>query len=362
MVNAPIIPAGEQTGPDPAIARPPAPPPDASNHPDDINAGVATEASPELLAAIAASHLEQPLPMEGASGATGPAAPVVDPGGASGATGAEPFDAKDILGDEALEGDGELAKMLAGDSTPAWLRQTIKVERQKRRDAVKAQQAADDRAALLQRDLEAARAAPPAPEPPRPTRDQFDNPEAYDAAIDAWTTAKTERAVAQARADEARERQTQDRQAAEQRQTESILATQRVWTGKRDAAIKAHPDYEAVAESDNVRISPPMAMAIMNAENGTEIAYHLGKNIAEAAAIATMGPLQQVIEIGRLSARLAQAGQPEVSRAAAPIEPLSGNRASVTQPVREPTMEEVAAKARADAAKERTPMWGGKPH
>jgi cell pole-organizing protein PopZ len=69
-----------------------------------------------------------------------------------------------------------------------------------------------------------------------------------------------------------------------------------------------------------------------------------------------------VIEIGRLSATLAKPGGSEVSRAPAPIEPVTGGRATITRPNQEPTMAEIDAKVKADAARERTPMWGGRPH
>lgn len=355
MVDAATIPAPEQVGPDPAIQPIPMPPGDASNHPDDIAAGMSTEASPELLAAIAASHVERPLEMQ-------PTEPVVtEPIVAPVTPAVEVYDPKDALGEDNLPGDAELAAALAKDDTPAWLRQNIKVERDRRREAVKALQTAQEQAAQFQRDLEAARAAvPPAPEPARPTRDQFDTPDAYDAAIDAWTTVKSERAVATARAEQERAQQQAAQQAAEQRQVEQVNATQQQWSVKRTAAIAAHPDYAAVAEADTVAIQPPTAMAIMAAENGTEIAYHLGKNPDEATRIAALPPLAQVIEVGRLSDRLARGPQVEVSRAPEPIEPISGSRATVTQPTREPTMEEIAAAERTRAMQERTPMWGGR--
>lgn len=358
MVDAATIPAPEQVGPDPAIRPIPAPPADASNHPDDIKAGVPSEASAELLAAIAASHVERPLEMQPAT------EPVVDPATTESAiTAPAAYDPKDALGEDNLPGDTDLAALLAKDDTPAWLRQNIKRERDLRREAVKAQKIAEEQATQFQRDLEAARAASitaPEPEPARPTRDQFDTPENYDAAIDTWTAAKSERAVARAAAEQQRQQQEQVQRDIQQQQFEQISALQRSWTTKRTAAIAAHPDYVEVAEASTVVIQEATAMAIMAADNGGDIAYHLGKNPQEAASIAALPPLHQLIAVGQLSARLAKSSQPEVSRAPEPIDPISGSRATVTRPAREPTMEEIAAAERTRATKERTPMWGGR--
>jgi hypothetical protein len=47
-----------------------------------------------------------------------------------------------------------------------------------------------------------------------------------------------------------------------------------------------------------------MKDAIMVAERGPEVAYHLGSNPDEAARIASLPPLQQAIQLGRIEATL----------------------------------------------------------
>lgn len=64
-----------------------------------------------------------------------------------------------------------------------------------------------------------------------------------------------------------------------------------------------NPDYNEVVNA-NVPITKEMADLIMEADNAPDIAYYLGKNIEEAAQIASMSPTQAARAIGRLEAKL----------------------------------------------------------
>jgi hypothetical protein len=70
----------------------------------------------------------------------------------------------------------------------------------------------------------------------------------------------------------------------------------------------------------------PLTVAIMKAENGHDIAYHLGKNLKEAQRIAALDPVSQIFELGRIAAKLsAEPEKPKMpSKAPAPITPLTG--------------------------------------
>jgi hypothetical protein len=60
-----------------------------------------------------------------------------------------------------------------------------------------------------------------------------------------------------------------------------------------------------------------MAHAIMTAENGPDIAYHLGTHLTESARIARLPSLlAQGVEIGKLAARLAMPAAPAPRRRA----------------------------------------------
>jgi len=346
-------PALNATGSDPLNEPPPPPPASASNHPDDQAAGIAGEMAAEGQAEIADARSgkdqQQETPRE-----------------------AEPA-AKNADGTdktaEQIENDA-----LKDDKTPAWMKRTITIERNKQRAAAETAKAAEERAAAAEKRLNDAlealktrqppeeSAKPAATEAPRPTRADFDTPEAYDAAVDTWAATRADAAAKKAEADLAAkaeaDRVEADKQANDKRIADQITEMNKTWTAKREKAIEQWPDYVEVAESDQVRIDVPMAHTAIQAENGAEILYHLGKNPEEAARIAALPPANQIFEIGRLSATLARGQQVDVSRAPPPLTPLNSSREAATDQNREETMEEVARRVAKRESGARTPMWG----
>lgn len=103
-----------------------------------------------------------------------------------------------------------------------------------------------------------------------------------------------------------------------------------------EAAFRAdHPDYDAVVRDPSLPITQPMAEEIADTDNPPAIAYYLGQNPQEAAAIAQMTERAMSRAIGRIEAKLSaqatpapvQTRQPEpktVTRAPAPVMTLSG--------------------------------------
>lgn len=135
---------------------------------------------------------------------------------------------------------------------------------------------------------------PPAvePLPPRPQRDSFDTPEAYDAAMDAWHEAKTARQIEIKLAEEKRHIETEAaaaREAEAQRQREDHIKQQQDAYNERRAKVAAEfEDFAEVVDRDDLPISEPMAVAIMQNEDGPRVAYHLGKHPEIAQRIAAM--------------------------------------------------------------------------
>ena len=138
-------------------------------------------------------------------------------------------------------------------------------------------------------------------ETPRPTRESFDTPEAYD---DALMDYAAKQAATKA-TEEARQAQSQ---AEVDRANKAILDTynQRVENFESD-----HPDFEDVVYSDDLQLSPVMSRAILEAEDGPAIAYHLGQNPEMAERIAGLSPAQAVYEIGKISAKLSSPSKPK---------------------------------------------------
>ena len=244
-------------------------------------------------------------------------------------------------------------RALKGEITKANNRRAAAEAREKAKEAEAT--AANERLATALKALEQATGQPKPVETvdPRPKRETFDNPDAYDTALIDWTTRQ---ATAAARA-EAKQEQEQERAAAEARtQQEAQERTQReqkeqfdglvkTWDERKAKAIEEHPDFTEVAENPDVPVTMPMAHAMLNAENGPEIAYHLGKNPEIAREISAMvipgqvfppghpnagQPVpdiaRQFFRIGQLGAQLA-AKKPVASKAPPPIKPL-GSKAS----------------------------------
>lgn len=203
----------------------------------------------------------------------------------------------------------------------------------------RAREAAEQRAADLERRLQALERGEkpqgePAPQQPqadgRPKLEDFDfDAEAHAEAVAEWKFHQLEQ-------------QREARKQAEQRQ--ATLA-------EREAAfIAEHPDYREVAHAPHVPITREMAEVIVQADDPPAIAYYLGKNLAEAAEISRMSPLAQARAIGRIEMQLAAPKTPAappppptpVSKAPAPVTPLKASTPA-SKPLEEMSMAEYVA-------------------
>ena len=93
---------------------------------------------------------------------------------------------------------------------------------------------------------------------------------------------------------------------------------------EEDARAK-YDDFEQVAYNPRLTVTDAMAQAIQAADNGPDIAYHLGSNPKEAERIARLSPLLQAREIGKIEANL-DAAPPAIkqtTRAPQPINPVA---------------------------------------
>lgn len=341
-VSAPPLNA---SGSDPQVAPPSPPPVDASNDPNDRARGVAGEASADDLAAVERARRGEPE-----VAATTP----------EGETVADPATPKPEP---------------KPDNTPAWMKAEITKERNAARAAKEEAAAARVEAEAARKQvaeaLESIKALTPKPPPepiaePRPARDDYASPEAYDAATDQWAARGAELAAARARTEtEAATKaaaETAARTAAETAQADFVARTETAWQERRTKAIAETPDFIEVTESDAVAISEPMGFAIKTADNGPAMAYHLGKNPAEAARIMALPMGLQMVEMGRLAERLATPSRTVVSRAPAPISPIAGTNEIATTAGREETMAEVAARVSRRESAGRISVLGRRDH
>lgn len=264
------------------------------------------------------------------------------------------------------------------DETPPWMKREISRAKNKERDAeqraTEAKTLADKTQAQLDTALKAletvsGRSAVDAKakietEDPRPKRETFDNPDAYDSALIDWSArgaARVASAEATAKAKtEADNKAKEDKKAAEEaEERKQIETTKKAWNERRAKAIEEYPDFAEVTEREDVQISAAMASVIVSAENGPDLAYHLGKNPEVAERIAQLSPALAVFEMGKLAASLAK--KPEVSKTPPPAKPL-GSRANAGQKSRaELSMDEYAAVRLPEVRAERMGGTGSRP-
>src|SRR5215469_8432575 len=114
-----------------------------------------------------------------------------------------------------------------------------------------------------------------------------------------------------------------------------------------------HEDWGDVVTASTMDIPQGVQMAILEMENGPEVAYFLGKNPQVVKSLNKMSVPTAMAEVGRISARLEgpqdkekesnqerkiNSGpdrEPIVSRAPAPIKPLSGHATKSSVPIDE---------------------------
>lgn len=122
----------------------------------------------------------------------------------------------------------------------------------------------------------------------------------------------------------AKVRQTERSERADAAERTAQQAVEAQFAELETAARAKWADYDAVTRNPNVPITPAMADILKDSEYGPELAYHFGKNPAEAARLAPLSPVQLAREMGRLEARLTTA-KPVPKQPPAPVSPVGGS-------------------------------------
>lgn len=122
-------------------------------------------------------------------------------------------------------------------------------------------------------------------------------------------------------------------QRAQEKKQEAAQAKQQKLAEREAEFRTAHPDYDTVARNPTLPITQQVAEVILETDDPPAIAYYLGQNPEEAAAIAQMTPHQIGRAIGRIEAKLSappasdasrQPAPRTVTRAPGPVTTLSG--------------------------------------
>lgn len=170
---------------------------------------------------------------------------------------------------------------------------------------------------------------------PKPKSSDFDDFDEFTEAMTKWTIDQREsEREAKATAD-AEAKAKADRDDATQRMVDEHHA-------REAKARENYEDYDDVLESaQDVGIPQQLGMAILQHPQSAELAYHLGKNLAELERITKLPPPQALMEIGKIAAKLEPAKpQPpkKVTKAPKPITPVTGSSGPTEQSVYDPNL------------------------
>lgn len=93
--------------------------------------------------------------------------------------------------------------------------------------------------------------------------------------------------------------------------------------GRLIKAREKYTDFDAIAGKEDLDISQQMGEAVMRMQDGADILHYLGSAPEQATRISRMSPYDQMLEIGKISARLAFPGF-LASSPPNPISPIKG--------------------------------------
>lgn len=175
----------------------------------------------------------------------------------------------------------------------------------------------------------------------KPKMEDFDDLESY---VNALTEFNTEQKVSELKAKEAKE--------SEDAEIREVYDSY----NKRVAEFSAeHDDFEEVVGREDVKIPQAVQLAVVEMENGPEVAYFLANNLDVCKALGEMRPIRAVVEIGKIAAKLASPSpkQKPASTAPEPIRPVSGTARSVRPLSEIDDPDEYAKRRRAEKAASR---------
>jgi hypothetical protein len=182
-----------------------------------------------------------------------------------------------------------------------------------------------DQVAELKRQLAGEKPAVKAETSSKPSPDKFQTYEDYVEALAEW---KTEQKVT--------EREQAARQEKEQEQTKATFAA---YNRRVSEARGKFEDFDEVVGNDDVTVPPSAQLAIVELENGPEVAYYLGKHPEEAEALHDMSDRKVIMTIGRISDSLDSKSSPAPRRPAsgapAPYKPVGTSSTKSTQSLEE---------------------------
>lgn len=116
--------------------------------------------------------------------------------------------------------------------------------------------------------------------------------------------------------------------AAEREQQEAMHKAQSEYTSSLETALEQgktkYKDFEKVIYGPGAELSLNLMPSVVFSENAADVAYHLGKNRDLVERLNKMPQMRAVMEIGRLSERLATKAPAKVTTTPEPITTVGG--------------------------------------
>nr|DAP51287.1 MAG TPA: scaffold Bacteriophage, scaffolding protein [Caudoviricetes sp.] len=197
---------------------------------------------------------------------------------------------------------------------------------QKRIDELTRKAHEAEREAAFWREQAAKSQAPSQDAATKPARDAFASDADYFEALADW---KAEQKVSEFR----KQQQAEALNKAEQTQTATRFE---LYQERVSTALDAMPDYHEVVGGSDVPAEAHVLEAILDSEQGPQLAYHLAKHPDVAQRLNDMAPVQAAREIGRLEAQLVQPKTEtpppkRTTNAPPPINPVRGSNGQFTK-------------------------------
>lgn len=158
-----------------------------------------------------------------------------------------------------------------------------------------------------------------------PKREQYEDYEAYLRAVARYDAAQE--AEKRLKADR-EERQRSERSQQDRAGYEKVAKS---WNEREQKFQAEAKDYEDVVmpfvEEDLGHFSEQARLAIVESDKGPQLLYHLAQHPDVAESIATLSPLRQIAELGKLELKLAAPAKKQ-SSAPDPIKPIGSGRSA----------------------------------
>ena len=169
--------------------------------------------------------------------------------------------------------------------------------------------------------------------PAKPSKDDFND---YDEYIEALADWKTEQKLA-AKLEQLRKEEAEAEQKA---QFESMRTA---YLKRLEAAAERYEDFEEIAGNSRVEVSKAIEELIITSEEGPDLQYYLGSHPDWAKKLLTMSPAKQLMEAGKVLAKLTENSEqeeeseprPKKPGPPAPIRPLGGSSTKSSVPLDE---------------------------